>query len=126
MRKKILFILALLCAVVQGTWADDVTLTEDTGEAEGTAARWYVNMIANKTSTLTLDGSVTTFKVYDDGGKSSYYATLKSSYLIVTAPVGYRLQLSGNITISSFEDQISDETTYIPTSFQTTYSSTLT
>ena len=104
MDKKILSIIALLCVVVQGAWAQTVVnLTEDTGEDVGTAARWYVNMIANTTSTLTLDGSFTTFKVYDDGGKSSYYAPLKESCLIVTAPDGYRLQLSGNITISSWE-----------------------
>ena len=79
-------------------WADDVTLTEDTGETAGTAARWYVNMPATGTNTLTLtDASITTFKVYDDGGKNGNYSNNCDGTLVLTAPEGYIIQLSGNI-----------------------------
>ena len=66
-------VLALLTTAM--AWADNVNLTEDTGEAEGTAAHWFVNMPTTGTNTLTLsDATVTSFKVYDDGGKSGNYS----------------------------------------------------
>lgn len=98
MDKKILSIIALLCTVIQGMWAQTpVSLTEDTGEEAGTAARWYINMPATGTNTLTLDGTITTFKVYDDGGKDGTYSDNCDGTLVLTAPNDYVLQLSGNI-----------------------------
>ena len=88
-------------------WADDVTLTEDTGETAGTAARWYVNMPATGTNTLTLtDASITTFKVYDDGGKNGNYSDGCDGILVLTAPEDYVLQLSGNITTQGSVDYL--------------------
>ena len=56
------------------TWVA-TPLTEDTDEAEGTAAHWYVNMPKTGTETVTLsDATVTTFKVYDNGGKNGDYS----------------------------------------------------
>ena len=99
MDKKILSIIALLCTVIQGMWAQTtVSLTEDTGEDAGTAARWFVNMPATGTNTLTLDGTITTFKVYDDGGKDGTYSNNCDGTLVLTAPNGYVLQLSGSIS----------------------------
>ncbi|SDO60524.1 hypothetical protein SAMN04487900_1343 [Prevotella communis] len=99
MDKKFLTIIALLCTVIQGMWAQTpVSLTEDTGEEAGTPARWYINMPTNGTSTLTLDGTITTFKVYDDGGKDGTYSDNCDGTLVLTAPNGYVLQLSGNIS----------------------------
>lgn len=80
-------------------WAQtSVSLTEDTGEGAGTAARWYINMPATGTNTLTLDGTITTFKVYDDGGKDDTYSNNCDGTLVLTAPNGYVLQLSGSIS----------------------------
>ena len=99
MNKKILSIIALLCTMIQGMWAQTpVSLTEDTGEEAGTPARWYINMPATGASTLTLDGSITTFKVYDDGGSSGTYSDNCDGTLVLTAPNGYVLQLSGSIS----------------------------
>ena len=80
-------------------WAGDVNLTEDKNEAEGTAARWFVTMPAGtEENHLTLsDASITTFKVYDDGGKDGNYSNACRSLLIITAPEGYSIQLSGRI-----------------------------
>ena len=104
-KKKILMMLALLTTAT--AWADDVNLTEDTGESAGTAARWYVKMPKTGTYTLTLtDASVTTFKVYDNGGKSGKYFSNCNGYLVLTAPEGYVLQLSGNITMDNYWDNL--------------------
>ena len=78
-------------------WADAVTLSVDPDIAEGTAGHYYVHMPTNVTNTLTLDGTVTTFKVYDDGGKSGNYTDDGRGVLVLTAPEGYILQLSGSI-----------------------------
>lgn len=99
MDKKFLTIIALLCTVIQGMWAQTpVSLTEDTGEEAGTPARWYINMPAAGTNTLTLDGTITTFKVYDDGGPSGTYSDNCDGTLVLTAPDDYVLQLSGSIS----------------------------
>ena len=98
-------VLALLTTAM--AWADNVNLTEDTGEAEGTAARWFVNMPTTGTNTLTLsDATVTSFKVYDDGGKSGNYSNSCKGYLTLTAPTGYVLQLSGSITTERSWDNL--------------------
>ena len=98
-------------------WADDVNLSVDNDIAEGTAGHWYVNMPKTGTNTLTLsDASVTTFKVYDDGGKGgssdidSYagnYSNNSSGTLVLTAPTGYVFQLSGSIKTESRHDYLS-------------------
>lgn len=96
MDKKFLTIIALLCTVIQGMWAQtSVSLTEDTGEEAGT---WYINMPVTGTNTLTLNGTITTFKVYDDGGKDGTYSDNCDGTLVLTAPNDYVLQLSGNIS----------------------------
>jgi len=98
-------VLALLTTAM--AWADNVNLTEDTGEAEGTAAHWFVNMPTTGTNTLTLsDATVTSFKVYDDGGKSGNYSNSCKGYLTLTAPTGYVLQLSGSITTERSWDNL--------------------
>ena len=98
LRRLFVALVALLTMTAQTAWAEDVTLTEDTDETEGTAARWYVNMPKTGTNTLTLsDAAVTSFKVYDDGGKGNNYSDNCDGYLVITAPAGHVLQLSGSI-----------------------------
>ena len=104
--------LLLVMLTTMTAWAEDVNLTEDTEETEGTAARWYVNMPSGGKSWydkackyLTLaDDNITSFKVYDDGGKSGNYSDNCYSQLTITAPTGYILKLSGSITTQSFQD----------------------
>ena len=73
----------------------------DNDYTEGTAGHYYVNMPAGGTSTLTLsNANITTFKVYDNGGKDGHYGQHCNGTLVLTAPTGYNLQLSGNITTS--------------------------
>ena len=54
-----------------------------------------VNMPVTGTSTLTIPNGVTTFKVYDDGGPSGNYSAGCDGYLLLTAPTGYYLQVTG-------------------------------
>ncbi|MBP5337689.1 MAG: InlB B-repeat-containing protein [Prevotella sp.] len=88
-RMTLLLLLAL--ASPQLTWADNVTLQD----AGGTK---YVTMPTTGTNTLTLnDASVGFFKVYDDGGAEENYSGGCSGYLLLKAPAGYKLQISGTI-----------------------------
>ena len=106
-RAAMTLLLAVLTAAT--AWADAVTLSVDNDFAEGTEGHYYVNMPKGGTNTLTLsDASVTTFKVYDDGGKGGDYTSGSAGnysnnckcYLILTAPTGYVFQLSGEIKTS--------------------------
>ena len=91
-------------------WAQTaVSLLQDGSE-------YYVNMPTTGTNTLTLsDASVTTFKVYDDGGKggsetssnvSGNYSNDCNGTLTLTAPAGYVLHISGSITSDGENDKL--------------------
>ncbi len=77
-------------------------LSIDTDYSKGQDGYYYVNMLGglNRTKTITLpDGFTSSFKVYDDGGKSNNYSNGGNrSTLVLTAPAGYVLQLSGTVT----------------------------
>ena len=94
-------LLSLFAALTATTaWAETVTLSN----ADGTK---YVNMPKTGTNTLTLsDATVTTFKVYDDGGSTGNYSSNCSGYLTLTAPEDYVLQLSGNIRTEKNHDNL--------------------
>ena len=83
-------------------------LSIDTDYSEGEDGYYYVNMPTTGTKTLIIpEGFTSTFKVYDDGGKGgddtySYsrlhnYSDNCNGYLVLTAPIGCNLQLSGII-----------------------------
>ena len=86
----------LLSMTAQTTWAADVTLQADNGTK-------YVNMPKTDTNTLTIPSGITSFKVYDDGGKDGNYSNSCTGYLVLTAPEGYVLQLSGTINVEGIE-----------------------
>ena len=58
----------------------------------------YVNMVPKRRVSLTIPAYVSTFKVYDNGGKDNYYINNSSDTLVLKAPAGYVLQLSGNVS----------------------------
>lgn len=92
--KKLLTLFVFVLAAITA-WAQDTTpVTLQDGDG-GTK---YVNMPVTGTSVLTLsDLSVRSFNVYDDGGASGQYSSSCNGYLLITAPEGCRLQLSGTI-----------------------------
>ena len=80
-------------------------LSIDNDFTKGQDGFYYVNMPITGTNTLTFSNSnITTFKVYDDGGKNSNYSIKCNGYLILTAPTGYVLQLSGSINTESTDN----------------------
>jgi len=69
---------------------------------KGTVGHYYVNMPKTGTTTVTLpDGFTTSFKVYDDGGKDDNHSDGCDGYLILTAPQGFSLKLTGTSTTAT-------------------------
>lgn len=62
----------------------------------------YINMPISNSShapkTVNIPSDVPSFKVYDNGGKDGNYSTYCDGYMVLTAPIGYVLRLSGNVT----------------------------
>ncbi len=88
--------LLALVAVATETKAADVSLTPDG------SGGYYVKLVKNTTSTLTLDGTVSTFKVYDDGGASGYMTSgSHNDYLVINVPTGYKLRVDGYMRAKS-------------------------
>ena len=94
-------LLVLAFAVGQNAWADI-----ERGVLLGNATDgYYVNMPqSNKKDTwpiidlqTLLDNGVTSLVVYDDGGKDGDYYDKANGYLILQAPSGYKLKLSGTL-----------------------------
>ena len=61
----------------------------------------YINMPRTGTKTITIPTGVQSFKVYDDGGSDGNYSNNTNNTLVLTAPEGYVLQLSGSIKTQS-------------------------
>ncbi len=79
---------------------EDMVLSEDNGD-------YFVNMCAVGPSTLTLpNATITTFRVYDDGGWQDFYSNNCNSTLTITAPEGYAIQLSGDVTVATDNQQV--------------------
>ena len=99
MKKLLLSFVMMLMAAV-GAWAGDVQLQD----ADGTK---FVNMPYQGTDNLTLtDASVMAFKVYDDGGAEERYSISSDGYLLITAPEGYVLQLTGTVQTETSYDYL--------------------
>ena len=66
----------------------------------------YVNMPVKGTQALNLPDLIESFKLYDDGGKDGLYSNDCDGLLILTAPAGNRLMLSGNILTENASDYL--------------------
>lgn len=64
---------------------------------------FYVNLVRTTSVTLS-DAAVPVFKVYDNGGKNGNYTGNGYETLIVTAPPGYVIQMSGDMDAVSYDD----------------------
>lgn len=91
----LLMLVFMLCT--NRAWADDVTI--DSNEQS-------VLMPVNGTNYVTISEGITSFKVYDDGGADSYYSDNCKGTLVLTAPEGYKLQLTGSITTETGWDKL--------------------
>ena len=106
---RVAMMLLMTMLTTATAWADDVNLTENTNETEGTAERWYVNIPKTGENKLTLtDASITFFKVYDNGGgPQNHYDNDCDGSLVLTAPEGCVLRLSGTIVTEKGYDYLS-------------------
>ena len=91
----LLMLVFMLCT--NRAWADDVTI--DSNEQS-------VLMPVNGTNYVTISEGITSFKVYDNGGADSYYSDNCKGTLVLTAPEGYKLQLTGSITTETGWDKL--------------------
>ena len=66
----------------------------------------FVNMPKTGESTYNIPANVSSFKVHDDGGISGRYSSGCTGTLVLTAPMGYSLQLSGKITTEKDNDYL--------------------
>ena len=71
------------------------------------AGHFYVNMPATDSKTIDIPTTIQSFKVYDNGGKNGDYSNNCDGTLVLNAPDGYVLQLSGNADMYSAIDYLS-------------------
>ena len=98
-RAAMLLLMTMLTSI--GAWADEIDFLYWEGIP-------YLNMQGSVPCTKTLsDASITSFKVYDNGGRTGNYYDVSRSTLTITAPEGYLLQLSGWIqTYDNWSDHL--------------------
>lgn len=93
-------------SVTRDFWANTATFTMPASEVTVTPTFTndiFVNMPKTGEKTVTIPANVHWFKVYDDGGKDYSYNCGCNGTLVLTAPEGYQLQLSGNITTDNVD-----------------------
>ena len=66
----------------------------------------YVKVPASGTAEFDVPDSVTTFKVYDDGGKDGNCTEDANGTLVLNAPDGYVFELEGSIYVHSYDSLI--------------------
>ena len=84
-------------------------LSVDNDFTKGQDGYYYLNMPASWMSNYTVtlpEGFTSAFKVYDDGGKNNNYSENCKGTLVLTAPAGYVLQLSGKVTTETNNDYL--------------------
>ena len=77
-------------------WAAQRELTPDGNGG------YYINMPTTGTDTLVIPDGVTTFNVYDDGGAEGNYSINCNGNLLLTAPEGKVLRLTGRVEATSY------------------------
>ena len=81
--------------------SSDLTITPTFTNDWSAEGGLYINMPKNNTAeaplTVNIPASVKSLKIYDDGGKDYNYGYNCDGYLLLTAPEGYRLSLSGKV-----------------------------
>lgn len=99
MRKTALFlVMALVMSLVEPA-AVSVKAENATGQLAGDEeSGYYINMSVSGTTELEIPENVDTFYVYDNGGRDNGYSNGCSGYLLLTAPEGCVISLTGTVT----------------------------
>ena len=100
--------------VTGGTWYDNtasfvmpnapVTVTATFSDSKDNL---FINMPQTGTQTATIPSGITSVKIYDDGGSTGNYRNYCDGYLVLTAPQGYTIQLTGGLLTESDYDYLS-------------------
>ena len=88
------------------TGDDAVSIADGSGNTVKNNLFGYVIMPKTDEITFNIPTNVSSFKVYDDGGQNGIYSPGCAGTLTLTAPEGYLLQLSGNITTEKDVDYL--------------------
>ncbi len=95
-------------SVTGGTWYNNTaTFSMPTSVATvtpvftNTLTGLSINMPTEGTVTATIPEGVSSFKVYDDGGENGAYSSNCNGNLVLTAPEGNMLQLTGTVTTNA-------------------------
>lgn len=59
----------------------------------------HIEMPVTGTKEITIPSGISIFKVYDDGGKNKSYSNYADGYLLLTAPEGYKMHISGRVSV---------------------------
>ena len=82
--------------------AADVTVAPSFTTDWSAAGGLYVNMPQAGLKNVTIPAGVTSFKVYDDGGKDENFTGLGYGEIVMTAPKGYVMQVSGTVIADGY------------------------
>lgn len=75
-----------------------VTVTPTFTNATSANDGLYMNMPYSGTVNATIPNGVKSFKLYDDGGKDGNYSDNTDGTVVITAPTGYIIELTGTVT----------------------------
>jgi hypothetical protein len=75
----------------------DINIVPQFGEELEASDSLFLKTPVSGSETITIPSRVASFNVYDDGGKSSYTEKADGN-LVLTAPEGYRFQVSGSVS----------------------------
>ena len=96
------------------SWAaSDANLTYNKDDGE-----WFVNMQTSGKATLTITEAqiakgITSFKIYDDGGKNGNYSNDVNTILDITVPKGYKMELTGKVFTECFFEEDCNDGLYV-------------
>lgn len=95
---------ALLSVFSTISWASDVNPTSEAKLAENKDdGEYFINMQTSGKASLAITedqiaGGITSFKIYDDGGKNGNYSNgVDHAILDIVVPKGYKMELTGNV-----------------------------
>ena len=79
----------------------DINIEPKFGEELEASDSLFLKMPETGSETVTIPSRVASFNVYDNGGRDGMFSTNADGNLVLTAPEGYRFQVSGSINADS-------------------------
>ena len=76
----------------------DIYIEPKFGEELEASDSLFLKMPETGSETVTIPSRVASFNVYDDGGRGGTFSSKSDGSLVLTAPEGYRFQVSGSVS----------------------------